>query len=193
MKLVFATHNSHKATEVADILESTGIELVTLADLGFEEDPPETQLTFVGNALQKAHFVHERLGLPCVADDSGLEVDALDGRPGVHSKRFTPEATAEANNERLLELLGDVADRTARFRCVIAVVGLGEPRTVEGRCEGTIGKSLQGQGGFGYDPLFWPKETPGRTMADLSTAEKNQISHRGRAFAALPDLLKSKG
>ena len=189
MKLVFATHNRHKVEEVAEILKGTGLELSTLADLGFAEDPPETQDTFEGNALQKARFVHERLGLPCIADDSGLEVDALDGRPGVHSKRFTPEATHDANNRRLLELLDGEGDRRARFRCVIAVVGLGADRTAEGRCEGSIATAPRGTEGFGYDPLFLPDETPGRSMAELDMQEKNTISHRGRAFSRLPALL----
>ena len=189
MKLVFATHNRHKVEEVADILAGSGIELLSLADLEFQEDPPETQDTFVGNALQKARFVHERTGLPCVADDSGLEVDALGGAPGVHSKRFTPEATHEANNVKLLAVMEGVEDRRARFRCVIAVVGLGAERTAEGRCEGQIGIALQGAQGFGYDPLFWPDEAPAKTMAELSIEQKNEISHRGRAFRRLPALL----
>ena len=190
MKLVFATHNQHKAEEVARILEGTGIELVTLAELDFRDDPPETQATFDGNALQKAHYVHERVGLPCVADDSGLEVDALDGAPGVHSKRFSAEQTAEANNQLLLHKLRGVGERTARFRCVIAVVGLGSDRTAEGRCEGHIVEEPRGTGGFGYDPLFSPSEHPDRTMGELSPDEKNAISHRGRAFRMLPALLR---
>lgn len=189
MKLVFATHNTHKAAEVARILAESGVELLTLADLEFEDDPPETRETFDGNALQKARFVYERVGIPCVADDSGIEVDALDGAPGVHSKRFTPEATAEANNRRLLEKLQGVTDRTARFRCVIALVGIGDDRTAEGRCDGRIVDSPRGAGGFGYDPLFSPVEYPERTMAELSPAEKDAISHRGRAFRQLPSLL----
>ena len=189
MQLVFATHNAHKADEVRAILAGTGITVRTLADLDHHDEVPETGDTFVANALQKAHHVHALTGLPCVADDSGLEVDGLDGRPGVHSKRFSPEATAAANNALLLQQLVDGADRTARFRCVLALVGLGEPRTVEGACEGRIAHTMSGEGGFGYDPLFLPDETPGRSMAELSADEKNAISHRGRAFRQLPGLL----
>ena len=189
MQLVFATHNAHKADEVRAILAGTGVTVRTLADLGYHEEVPETGTTFVANALQKAHHVHAALGLPCVADDSGLEVDGLDGAPGVHSKRFSPEATAEANNRLLLQKLTPGVDRTARFRCVLALVGVGEDRTADGSCEGRIALSESGEGGFGYDPLFVPDETPGRSMAELSADEKNAISHRGRAFRQLPALL----
>ncbi len=189
-RLVFATHNAHKVEEVRALLDGSDLELQTLAELGFAEDPPETQDTFAGNALQKARFVYERTGLACVADDSGVEVDALDGAPGVHSKRFSPSQTFEANNQLLLDKLEGVANRRARYRCVIAVVGPSGERTAEGRVEGTIGTAPHGEGGFGYDPLFWPDEAPGRSMAELTMEEKNAISHRGRAFRQLPGLLK---
>ena len=189
MQLVFATHNAHKADEVRAILAGTGVTVRTLADLGYHEEVPETGSTFIANALQKAHHVHAALGLPCVADDSGLEVDGLGGAPGVHSKRFSPEATAEANNRLLLQKLTPGVDRTARFRCVLALVGVGEDRTADGSCEGRIALSESGEGGFGYDPLFVPDETPGRSMAELTSEEKNAISHRGRAFRQLPALL----
>ncbi|MEZ4235060.1 MAG: RdgB/HAM1 family non-canonical purine NTP pyrophosphatase [Myxococcota bacterium] len=189
-RIVFATHNAHKLDEVRAILADAGLPLCSLADLGFADDPPETTDTFLGNALQKATFVHERTGLVCVADDSGLEVDALGGAPGVHSKRFSAEQTGEANNRLLLEQLGDRADRRARFRCVIAVVGLGAPRSAEGVCEGAIAGAPRGAGGFGYDPLFLPDERPGRTLAELPLDDKNAISHRGRAFRQLPALLR---
>ncbi|MEM6927722.1 MAG: RdgB/HAM1 family non-canonical purine NTP pyrophosphatase [Myxococcota bacterium] len=190
-RLVFATHNAHKVEEVRALLDGSGLELETLADLGFADDPPETQATFEGNALQKARFVFERTGRPCVADDSGIEVDALDGAPGVHSKRFSPSQQADDNNRLLLEKLDGIEGRTARFRCVIAVVGPDGERTAEGRVEGVIGTAERGTGGFGYDPLFWPDETPGRTMAELSMDDKNKISHRGRAFRQLPGLVGS--
>ncbi len=190
MKLVFATNNTHKVTEVRAILAGSGLELLTLAEAGLALDPPETGATFEANALQKARFVHKYTGGWVVADDSGLEVDALGGAPGVHSKRFSPTGTAAANNALLLQRLEGVTDRTARFRCVIAVVGPGVERTAEGRCEGRIGTSPEGDGGFGYDPLFLPDAYPGRTMAALSLAEKNAISHRGRAFRQLPGLLR---
>ncbi|MEO0600437.1 MAG: RdgB/HAM1 family non-canonical purine NTP pyrophosphatase [Myxococcota bacterium] len=192
-RLVFATHNAHKVEEVRALLEGSGLELETLAELGFADDPPETQATFEGNALQKARFVFERTGRPCVADDSGIEVDALDGAPGVHSKRFSASQQADDNNRLLLEKLDGIEDRRARFRCVIAVVGPDGERTAEGRVEGAIGTAERGTGGFGYDPLFWPEETPGRTMAELSMDEKNAISHRGRAFRQLPGLVGVSG
>lgn len=189
MKLLFATNNAHKVDEVRAILADTGIEVLTIREAGLDVDPPETGDTFEANALQKARYLHERTGLACVADDSGIEVDALGGAPGVHSKRFSPEADADANNALLLERLGARTDREARFRCVIAVVAPGWERTAEGRCEGRIAHAPRGGHGFGYDPLFLPDETPGRTMAELSMDEKNAISHRGRAFRRLPDLL----
>lgn len=200
MPVVFATHNAHKRDEVRDILArdlgSGQIELSSLADLGFSEDPPETSDTFLGNALQKARYVFERTGLPSVADDSGLEVLGLGGAPGVHSKRFSPEQTAEANNRLLLARLaeqGPDVSRRARFCCVIALVGPGFERWAEGYVEGEIGTEPRGAGGFGYDPLFWPDERPGLTLAELSMAEKSAISHRGRAFRQLPRLLREVG
>jgi XTP/dITP diphosphohydrolase len=189
VRLVFATRNAHKVEEVAAILAGTGIDVVPLDATDLEGDPPETGDTFEANALEKARWVHARTGLPTVADDSGLEVDALGGAPGVRSKRFSPEATSEANNRLLLERLGATADRRARFRCVIAVVGPDGERTADGRCEGAIGTSPRGSQGFGYDPLFLPDEAPGRTLAELSMDEKNAISHRGRAFRQLRALL----
>jgi len=188
--LVFATRNTHKVDEVRRILADLDVTVQSLDDLGLDLDPPETGDTFEANALQKARYVHERTGQPTVADDSGLEVDGLGGRPGVHSKRFSPEATAEANNALLLASLGPEADRTARFRCVVAVVDTHGERTASGACEGRIATELSGAGGFGYDPLFLPDEAPGRSMAELSMDAKNAISHRGRAFRALPSLLE---
>lgn len=191
MKLLLATRNRHKLVEIRQILAGLDVQLLSLDDVsGLPEELPEDGDTFEHNALQKARFAHEVTGLLCCADDSGIEVDALDGRPGVFSKRFSPEGTDAGNNRHLLELLGDRTDRTARYRCVLALVGDGVQATADGRCEGTIGHELTGEGGFGYDPLFWPTEAPGRTMAQLSMAEKNAISHRGRAFRQLPGLLR---
>lgn len=192
MRIVLATHNAHKLSELRDILDTRSVEVLSLADVdGVPDDIPEDHDTFEGNALQKARFVFERTGITAVADDSGIAVDALKGAPGVHSKRFTPEATAEANNQKLLrELLGvPDAERTARFVCAMAIVGANGERTARGTCEGRIAHALRGSGGFGYDPLFLPDDAPGRAMAELSPDEKNAISHRGRAFARLPELL----
>jgi XTP/dITP diphosphohydrolase len=191
MQILLATRNDHKLREIRAILAGSGLDVRDLDEIpGLPDDIPETADTFEGNALQKAHFIFERTGLLTIADDSGIEVDALGGRPGVHSKRFSPEATDDANNRLLLTLLGDRTDRGARYRCAIAVVGPnGLAKTCDGRCEGVIGRDYRGSGGFGYDPLFWPVETPGKTMAELTMAEKNAISHRGRAVRQLPELL----
>jgi XTP/dITP diphosphohydrolase len=193
MDLLFATNNSHKAAEVRALLRGSSVTLKTLREAGLDLDPPETGDTFVHNALQKAQFVYDQTGLPCIADDSGIEVDALDGAPGVFSKRFSKEGTNTSNNALLLQKLDGIEDRSAQFRCVLAVVGLGESTTLEGICRGRIGLQPKGEGGFGYDPLFLPDERPGRSMAELSMDDKNQISHRGRAFIQLPDLLRRLG
>lgn len=196
MKLLLATNNAHKLDEIRALLASQelgSVEVVGLSAFPDLPEAPETQDTFEGNALQKARFAAERTGLLCVADDSGLEVDALGGAPGVRSKRFSPEATAAANNALLLARLDGVADRRGRFVCALAVVHGGAERVTRGTCEGAIGAALQGDGGFGYDPLFWPDATPGRSMAELSKAEKNAISHRGAAFRQLPGLLADLG
>jgi XTP/dITP diphosphohydrolase len=187
MDLIFATNNAHKAEEVRRILAPH--RLSTLAEIGFTDDPPETGSTFAANALQKARFVYEATGRAAVADDSGIEVDDLGGAPGVHSKRYSPSATTEANNALLLEQLGDSNERRARFRCAVAWVGPQGEQVVEGACEGTIATEPSGGGGFGYDPLFLPAEAPGRSMAELSPTEKDAISHRGRAFRAFAALL----
>lgn len=189
MQLVFATHNAHKTEEVRAILESTPYRVESLADLNIHEEIPETGDTFRANALQKAMYLYERLQRPIIADDSGLEVDSLGGAPGVYSKRFSPEATTEHNNALLLSRLQGLSERTARFRCVVAVVGLGDPFTVAGACEGRIATELRGDGGFGYDPLFLPDAIPGRSLAECSPDEKNAISHRGYAFRALAQAL----
>lgn len=193
MRLILATTNAHKAREIAGILKGTGLELTTLAELPDLPEPPETGDTFAANALQKARFVHERLGLPVIADDSGIEVDALGGAPGVHSRRFSPEATAEANNALLLERLAGRDDRVARFRCVVALVTDTFEGTVAGACEGVVVDAPRGHQGFGYDPLFVPDDLDGRTMAEATMVEKNAISHRGRAFRQLPRLLADAG
>jgi XTP/dITP diphosphohydrolase len=190
-RLVLASRNAHKVEELRRIVP--GVEWVAMAaELG---DPPETGDTFVANAEQKARYVFEATGLWALADDSGLEVDALGGRPGVHSKRFSPEARDDTNNALLLATLGDLAaaGRTARFRCVIALVGPGGAFTASGACEGAIAFAASGVRGFGYDPLFLPAATPGRSMAELAPDEKDAISHRGAALAGLPALLAAAG
>ena len=195
MRLILATHNAHKVEEIRAILADSdvaalGVEVVSLDAFPDVPESPEDHETFIENALQKAHFVYQHTGVACVADDSGLEVDALDGAPGVHSKRYTPEATAVANNTKLLQALSGVTERTARFRCTLALVTSGGEWTADGACEGEIANATRGEGGFGYDPLFLPDGFGGQTMAELLPSQKNQISHRGRAFAQLPRLLR---
>jgi XTP/dITP diphosphohydrolase len=190
VQIVLATANVHKLREVQALLSSSSLQIVGLdawPDLG---EPPEDDPTFAGNALQKARYVFERIGLPTVADDSGIEIRALDWKPGVRSKRWTPEGTDTANNDKLLRELEPHDDRMGQYRCAIGLVTEAGERTADGCCTGIIGTSPKGSGGFGYDPLFWPDAFPGRTMAEISLEEKNTISHRAEAFRHLPDLLR---
>lgn len=189
MKLLIATNNSHKIEEIREILAGTGIVVQSLLDRPDLPEPPEDGLTFEANALQKARTIQSQVGGVVLADDSGLEVDALGGAPGVHSKRFSAEGTAAANNRLLLERLSGVSERRARFRCVLALVSPNFEGTVDGAVEGRIALDLLGDKGFGYDPLFVPDELDGRTMAEATMQEKNAISHRGRAFRRLSELL----
>jgi len=185
MRIVLASRNAHKIEEMRRIAPT--IEWVIMPDE--LPDPPETGSTFEANALQKARFVFAHTGQLCLADDSGLEVDALGGRPGVWSKRYSEEGTSAANNAKLLGELGARPDRSARFRCVLALVGPGIERTAAGACEGAIAFATSGAGGFGYDPLFLPVGSA-RSMAELAPAEKDAISHRGAAMAQLDRLLE---
>jgi XTP/dITP diphosphohydrolase len=187
---VVATRNDHKLRELAEIL--TDAELVALPD--DLELPPETGSTFADNALIKARTTHEATGEPTIADDSGIAVAALGGRPGVHSARFAgPDATDEQNLDLLISQIGRHADRSAAYVCVIAHVDCdGSERLFEGRCEGTLITEPRGTGGFGYDPAFVPVDTGAddeRTMAELDPDEKHAISHRGRAARALAEAL----
>ena len=189
VKLLIATNNPHKIEEIREILSGTPFVLHSLLDRPDLPEPPEDGLTFEANALQKARTIQAQVGGVVLADDSGLEVDALGGAPGVHSKRFSAEGTAAANNALLLDRMADVTGRTARFRCVLALVSPAYEGTVDGACEGRIATQANGSQGFGYDPLFIPDELDGRTMAEASMQEKNAISHRGRAFRRLSELL----
>jgi XTP/dITP diphosphohydrolase len=186
---VLASNNPHKVEEVSRMLSGLEINLLPLGEFPHLAEPPETSDTFEGNALQKARFVFQATGRPTLADDSGLEVDALGGAPGVHSKRFTPEATATANNEKLLRVLSGEEKRTARFVCALALVTDQGEQCKRGTVEGNIGLELRGSNGFGYDPLFLPDEAPGRTMAELTPAEKDALSHRGNALRLLPGMI----
>lgn len=188
MKIVFATNNAHKLSEVSAVL-GNDFELVTLREVGITEDIPETGATLDENASIKARYVYERTGLNCFADDTGLEVEALGGAPGVHSARYATDGhDFAANNRKLLRELEGKANRKARFRTVISLIVDGVERQVEGIVEGEITTSESGAEGFGYDPLFMP-EGYDRTFAEMSAEEKNAISHRGRAVAKLVEML----
>lgn len=208
MRVLLATRSAHKLAEIREILADADlpVELVGLAAVGIEPSPDEDDLepydTFAENALSKARYFRRTSGLPTLSDDSGLVVDALDGAPGVRSKRFSPAAVSgevdgqrrdDANNAHLLDLLRSVpdADRTARYVCAVAIIGPdGEESTVRGEVEGRIARAPAGEGGFGYDPLFFVPEL-GRTFGDASAEEKHARSHRGRAFRAVVPALRS--
>jgi XTP/dITP diphosphohydrolase len=193
MQLVLASANSGKQRELAALLAPHGLELLLQSALGIASID-ETGSTFSENALLKARHAARHSGLPALADDSGLEVDALGGAPGVYSARFAGEGASDVdNNALLLSRLTGVAVplRTARYRCVLALVRTAEdprPLLAEGQWEGRIGVAPQGSGGFGYDPLFLPDDRPG-TAAQLTAEDKNAISHRGRALQALLRVL----
>lgn len=191
MKLLVATGNRGKLLEVREILGGLDFELVSLADLGF--DPPEEPFaTFQENAAAKATTCGPRASLWTLADDSGLCVDALQGGPGVRSARFAE--TDEGRRRKLLDHLGAVPPgrRTAHFFCAVALASPDGQRLyrAEGRVDGRIAEAPRGANGFGYDPLFLPDETPGRTLAELESAEKNRLSHRGRALRRLRPVLE---
>lgn len=192
MKILFATQNAHKLQEVGAVL-GDDFQLLTPRDAGIEEEIPEEEPTLEGNALQKARYLHTRTGLDCFADDTGLEVEALGGAPGVRSARYaTAGHDFAANNRLLLKNLEGVGNRRARFRTVIALIWQGEEYLFEGIVEGHIAQCESGSEGFGYDPLFIPAESS-RCFAEMSAEEKNAISHRGRAVRKLADfLLKRK-
>ena len=190
MRIILATSNKHKLEEVQAMMADTDFEIVGLEAYPELGEIPEDHDTMEANAIQKAETVFNYTGIMTVADDSGIEIRALNWEPGVYSKRWTPEASDSANNSKLLRELDGKDDRMARYRCAIALITTSGIQTAEGICEGTIGHDLQGNGGFGYDPLFWPNAYPGRTMAEISMDEKNRISHRSRAFAHLPEMLK---
>ena len=190
-KIIFATNNAHKLSEVQAVL-GDAFELITLRECGITEDIPETAPTLEGNALQKARYVYEKTGADCFADDTGLEVDALGGAPGVHSARYATDGhDFAANNRLLLKNLEGVENRSAHFRTVIALILDGEEYLFEGRVEGVIATEESGCGGFGYDPLFVPSGEI-ITFAEMSAQAKNAISHKGRAVAELVKFLKQR-
>ena len=191
MKIVFATNNKHKLEEIKDIL-GKDFEIVSLAEIGCHEDIPETGLTLEENARQKSTYIVEHYNHDCFADDTGLEVDALNGEPGVHSARYAEgtDHDSEANMRKLLSKMANVKERTARFRTVISLIINGVELQFEGRVEGRIATEKHGKEGFGYDPIFIP-EGYDKSFAELGEEVKNQISHRARAVKKLAEYLSS--
>ena len=196
-ELIMATNNAHKLEEIRQIL-GNAFSVKSLSDIGCTEDIPETADTLEGNALQKALYIHEHYGVNCFADDTGLEVEALDGAPGVYSARYGAmngygeSHDSDANIQCLLDKLKEAKTRKARFRTVIALVQGGKKTLFEGIVEGKILMQPVGKGGFGYDPVFAPVEADGLTFAQMSAEAKNAISHRGRATKKLAEFLAAK-
>ena len=208
MKLVFATGNSGKLREASEIL-GEGFELVSLAQVGITEDIPETGKTLSANSLLKGQYLYDRIGCNCFADDTGLEVDALGGAPGVYTARYAGEdkdwnqnmdkvlhelqiLETEASMAASLGLKMKPVSRKARFKSVITLIINGEKHMFEGTLEGVIAREKSGNGGFGYDPIFIADEYPGLTLADITEEQKNEISHRGKALRAMAEWLKSQ-
>ncbi len=190
MKLVFATNNKHKLQEVRDIIGS-GVEILSLADINCNDDIPETADTLDGNALIKARYIYEKYNVNCFADDTGLEVDALDGAPGVYSARYAGDGhDSEANMIKLLENLTGKNNRDAQFRTVIALIIDGEEKLFNGIVKGRITEEKRGDSGFGYDPIFVP-EGYSESFAQMDSSTKNSISHRYRATKQLSDYLEA--
>lgn len=190
--IVLASRNKHKIEELRDTLAPLGITLKSTYDFPDLEEVIEDRETLEGNALKKARYVFEETGLPALSDDTGLEVDALGGRPGVYSARYAGEdASYQDNVDKLLGELNGADDRTAQFRTVVAFITESGLHTFEGVCKGTIIKQERGDQGFGYDPVFVPKGY-GQTFAELNADIKNEISHRGRAIQKFYDWLKAQ-
>lgn len=192
-KLVFATNNSHKLDEVREIIGDR-FSIMSLNDIGCHDDIPENEDSIRGNALAKARYIRDRYGCDCFADDTGLEVDALDGMPGVHTARYASDSDhdSQANMRKLLENMKNITgERTARFRTVIALVLDGAEHIFEGIAEGGIAVAPRGEGGFGYDPVFIPKGFD-ITFAEMPAENKNAISHRALATKKLIDFLNNR-
>lgn len=191
MKLVFATNNKHKLQEVRDIIGS-GVEVLSLNDIDCHDDIPETADTLQGNALIKARYIYEKYGIDCFADDTGLEVEALGGEPGVYSARYAgEECDSEANMHKLLHNLTGKKNRNAQFRTVIALIIDGKEMLFNGIVKGTITEEKRGTSGFGYDPVFIP-EGFSESFAQMGNVVKNSISHRYRATQELSNYLKER-
>jgi len=189
MKLVFATNNPNKLSELQALVPE-GIEILSLKEINCNKELPETNPTLEGNALQKAQYVYQNYGFNCFADDTGLEIEALGGAPGVYSARYAGEdCKAEDNMKKVLNKLENKDNRNAKFRTVIALIIKGEENLFEGECSGKIKKTKSGVEGFGYDPIFTP-EGHAITFAEMSKQEKGAISHRGKAVEELVEFLK---
>lgn len=190
MKIVFATNNPNKLKEVKSLMP-IGIEILSLQDIGCNEEIPETGDTLEANAFQKAHFLKEHYGYDCFADDTGLEVEVLNGAPGVYSARYAgTHRSAEDNMFKILDKLREKENRKAQFRTAIALILNGEEHLFEGKIEGHISEAKQGNMGFGYDPIFIPRNYK-RSFAQMSMEEKSSISHRGRAVKKLVEYLST--
>ena len=206
--MVFATGNSGKLREASEIL-GEGFELVSLAQVGITEDIPETGTTLRANSIQKAQYLYEKTGCDCFADDTGLEVDALGGEPGVYTARYAgDDKDFNRNMDKVLYELQRLESeshmaaeygiktkpisRRARFKSVVTLIINGEIRLFEGTLEGVIAHEKSGNGGFGYDPIFIADEYPGQTLADITEEQKNEISHRGKALRAMAQWLRSQ-
>ena len=190
MELVFATNNNHKLEEIQAILGNQ-FKILSLYDIGCNEEIPEEQQTLEGNASQKSFYIYNKFGYNCFADDTGLEIDSLNGEPGVYSARYAGEEKgAEANMNKVLDKLAKIKNRDARFRTVISLVINGREELFEGIVEGEILAEKKGSSGFGYDPIFRPKGF-GQTFAEMNLSAKNKISHRGRAVEKLIIYLKN--
>ena len=189
MELVFATNNNHKLTEIQAMLGNR-FKLLGLKEIGCHEEIPENEPTLEGNASQTAFYVFNKYGYNCFADDTGLEIDALNGEPGVYSARYAGrEKNAETNMQKVLQNLAKIKNRKARFRTVISLVINGTENQFEGIVEGEITTEKRGDSGFGYDPIFKPKNGS-QTFAEMELKEKNKISHRGVAVKKLVEYLK---
>lgn len=189
--LVFATNNQHKLNEVKSVVGEK-FRILSLKDIDCKDDIPETADTLEGNALMKARYIYDKYGVDCFADDTGLEVDALDGQPGVYSARYAGEENdSQKNMNKLLKVLKDESNRKARFRTVLALIENGKASCFEGIVEGVITHEKSGDAGFGYDPIFVPTGYE-KTFAELGDDEKNKISHRALAIHKLSDYLNEK-
>jgi XTP/dITP diphosphohydrolase len=192
MKIILATFNKHKVYEISQLIGATEIELLSLEDIGYDEEIIEDGKSFIENALIKAETIHNKYKLPTLADDSGICIDALGGEPGIHSARFAGEKTTSTEKNRIIiDLLKGKSDRNAHYTCALAYVDEKEKFIVEKYCHGKIIDKETGDEGFGYDPIFFI-DAYNKTLAEISLEEKNKISHRGQAFMEFKKHIENK-